>query len=376
MNRKSIKMGVISDVHLGHENTPTHRICTAIINEFLGNPEVAVSDIIFISGDFYHQLLDLSNSSSIDIIAIISCLLRYCASRSIKLRVLKGTGSHDYDQSQHFVSIAKHNNIPVDLKYFNTLDIEYIAEWDVNILYIPDEFRSEHSQTLLEVKALLIERNLKTVDIAIMHGMFEQQVPKGVNIPHHDSKEYLALVSGLIFIGHDHRHQSYKRITIPGSFDRLAHGEEHPKGFLTATLNQDNSYKVVFHENTAAKKYRTLNMTTIDSSDALAYIEDAIRLISDSASIRLLVRDFISYQVIIKHCRVKYPQHIWDIEREEKKKNKEKSVKDIVTTIKAPNSIDKHNIAHELEARLRRLYSDEVVLPTIALFNQEILHDL
>jgi hypothetical protein len=376
MNRKAIKMAVLSDVHLGHPNTPTDHICNAIIQEFLSNTEVAGSDIIFISGDFYHQLLDLSTSSSIDIIAIISYMLRYCATRNIKLRVLKGTGSHDYDQSQHFISIAKHNNIPVDLKYFNTLDIEYIAEWDINILYIPDEFRTEHSQTLVEVKALLIERNLKTVDIGIMHGMFEQQVPKCHDIPYHDSKEYLAIVTGLIFIGHDHKHQSYKRITIPGSFDRLAQGEEHAKGFLTATLNADNSYKVVFHENTLARKYLTFTMGDIDSKDALAYISDRVDLLSASASIRLIVKDFISYQVILKHCRYKYPQHTWEVEREVKKKDKEKTIKEIASAIQAPNTIDKNNIAQELASRLSKIHSDDIVLPALALFKQEILSGL
>jgi UDP-2,3-diacylglucosamine pyrophosphatase LpxH len=142
MNCKSLKISVISDVHLGHNNTPTAKICDAIREEFLTNIHVASSDILFISGDFFDQLLDLSSTSSIEIIGIISTLLRYCHNRNIKLRVLKGTGSHDYDQSQHFVSIAKHLNIPVDLKYFNVLDIEYISEWDINILYMTNKYKT------------------------------------------------------------------------------------------------------------------------------------------------------------------------------------------------------------------------------------------
>lgn len=369
-------MAVISDVHLGHNNTPTATICENIIEEFLANIHVAASDIIFISGDFFDQLLNFSAPSSIDIIGIISIVLRYCHNRNIKLRVLKGTGTHDYDQSQHFVSIAKHLNISLDLKYVNTLYIEYIPEWDINILYIPDEYRLLHSQTLLETKALLSERNLATVDIGIMHGMFDLQIPKGIDIPYHDSKEYLTLVSGLIFIGHDHKHQSYKRITIPGSFDRLTHGEEQPKGFLTAILNSDNSYKVTFHENTRAKKYLTFKMQDVLSSEALGYIDARISLLDASAAIRLLVLDYVGYQAILKHCRTKYPQHTWILERDEKKKGKSKSIMEIVRTIKAPNTINKNNIEQELSLRLKRSYSDDLVLPAMTLFTHEILHEL
>lgn len=377
MNLKSIRMGVLSDVHLGHDNTPTQSIANNIIRYFLSSPEVASSNIMFISGDLLDQLVDLSSSASLDIYSIMTTIIRYCSDRGIKLRILKGTPSHDYDQNQHFIGIAIANGIPVDIKYASTLSIEYIEEWDINILYVPDEWRREHSDTLLEVKALMIEKGIEHIDIAIMHGMFEQQVQKNWGIPTHDSKEYLALVKGLIFIGHDHRHQNYGRIVIPGSFDRLNHGEEYPKGFLTATLNNDYSYTVKFNENKGAKKYIALKMTKHDTESALSYIADKISLMDRPASIKLIVSDHIAYLPIVKHCRLTYPMHTWLLERDERKKGKGKSIKDIVSTISAPSTINITNIEAELSLRLSRLSDDSVKIhEAMNLFTTEILRDL
>lgn len=378
MNRKSIRISVISDVHLGHDNTPTNTITNNIINYFLSSPDVASSDIIFISGDLLDQLVSLSNGVSVDILTIMNIILRYCSDRGIKLRILKGTPSHDYDQNQHFVTLAKINNLPVDMKYINILDIEYISEWDINILYLPDEWRGQHLISEQEVKALLIERNLTHVDIAIMHGMFEQQVPKGVSIPTHNSVAYLSFVKGLIFIGHDHRYQNYGRITIPGSYDRIAHGEENPKGYVTAILNNDYSYTIKFHENKGAKKYLTIKLIKIPSENGLEVIDKVVALLDTSASIRLMVSDdYIAYQMVLKHCRAKYPQHTWLIERAESKKRKDKSIKDIVSTINAPNTINKLNIESELSARLFKLNPDkDAVTLAMNLFSTEVLREL
>ena len=116
-----------------------------------------------------------------------------------------------------------------------------------------------------------------------MHGQFEFQLPDFVRAQKHSSKEYLDLVTGLIFIGHVHRSTQYKRIIAQGSFDRLAQGEEEAKGHIRATRKADGTHEIVFIENKEAKRYVTVPCHYLTVEDAINKIENvALKLPPDS----------------------------------------------------------------------------------------------
>ena len=63
------------------------------------------------------------------------------------------------------------------------------------------------------------------------------------------------------FFGHVHKRSTYKKIEVAGSFDRLAHGEEEPKGFLDVTYYSEDNRVVKFVENKDAEVYTSITLT-------------------------------------------------------------------------------------------------------------------
>ena len=98
----------------------------------------------------------------------------------------------------------------------------------------------------------MITSGLTKVDYAVMHGQFDYQLPKHITgMPRHDSQKYLDIVKHYIFIGHIHTHSVYDRIIAQGSFDRLTHGQEEPKGYVVSIV--DDEEKISSLRNTYAR---------------------------------------------------------------------------------------------------------------------------
>ena len=57
---------------------------------------------------------------------------------NIILRILEGTPSHDWKQSKLFIHLNDLTKAGTDVKYIDSLSIEYIDKFGINVLY-PDE---------------------------------------------------------------------------------------------------------------------------------------------------------------------------------------------------------------------------------------------
>ena len=237
-----------SDNHLFHPRVPiAHTI--EVLDRIIANDEHAAGiDILYFAGDVFDREIPFGSDAVTPIYAWMIRLLRFCSKYDIVLRILYGTPSHDRKQSSRFYDLIEEFKIDVDFKYVNTLSIEFIARFGINVLYVPDEWRTDPAVTLGEVKDLLAENHLDKVDFAVMHGCFQFQLPPipKVQMKAHVAEEYLALVRHHIFIGHHHTFSVFDRICSHGSTTRLAHGEEGPKGYVVHDLMDDDSYVLTF----------------------------------------------------------------------------------------------------------------------------------
>ncbi len=260
-NSKYLASVTISDVHLHHPRTPTQLVVDNLIRELFHSDEVKKADIFWISGDLFDRLLTTADQDLGPIVHFIGRLLFFCEKYNIALRVLEGTGSHDYRQSlliQHFL---ENSGYKVDFKYFDRLTIDYEERFGIHVLYVPDELNTDASDTWHQVQALCNEHGVTQVDYAIMHGLFETQLPEHVHQPGaHLTTRYYELVRRYTLIGHHHVHRIFGNIIVPGSFDRLVHGEEGPKGHIQIKDYGDRA-EIKFVENKGAKIYRTVNLT-------------------------------------------------------------------------------------------------------------------
>jgi DNA repair exonuclease SbcCD nuclease subunit len=279
----------ISDIHLGHQRNNTADIIRNLNLAINDNYETSELDIIFLAGDVFDRLLTFQEDCISEITLWIERLLRLCDKYKITLRVLEGTPSHDWKQSKNFEPIFSSMHSNCDFKYVDTLSIEYIDKFKIHVLYVPDEWDKDPANTLQQVKNLLKDRNIEKVDFAVMHGNFEFQLPSFIKkIPRHDSQEYLDLVKHYIFIGHIHTFSSLDRIIAQGSFDRLSHGEEEPKGYVKATIDlQTNERNFFFIENKNARIYKTIELMNENLDENLQFIKSKVKDLPNNACVRI-----------------------------------------------------------------------------------------
>jgi DNA repair exonuclease SbcCD nuclease subunit len=94
-------------------------------------------------------------------------------------------------------------------------------------------------------------------------------------------------VRHLIFIGHVHTFSQYERIIAQGSFDRLSHGQEEPKGHVRAVVYQNGEREVTFVENTGAKKFITIDCTQDLLEETIEEIHRVVSELKPDSHVRL-----------------------------------------------------------------------------------------
>lgn len=309
---------VTSDVHLGHPSTPTEHIIESFKQTIL-NEKHQDLDILFIAGDLFDRLLDLSSREVHVIIGFFNYLLSYCTDNDIKLRVLLGTPSHDWKQSELLVKLNDIRVNKCDLIYHKQLDIEYIPSLNKHVLYIPDEWFNKGDDVNKQIQAKLMEHNITQVDIAILHGQFNYQVVgKKYEGFAYDEDYFLQLVRGFIHIGHYHTFSSHDRIIANGSLERLVHGEEEEKGCV---IVNDNSY--TFLPNVNSYTYKTIQVTMATTVERL---DKQIMKLPRNSHVRLLMSKDHPFNLTYPELKLRYMDYNL------KKKLKDATSEDLAVT--------------------------------------------
>lgn len=272
------RYGVISDVHVGHRRTPTWFILENL-NKYITNVKFMLEiDALFVTGDFFDRLLNLPTDDVDDIKEWVINLLRLSKKCNTPIRVLEGTPSHDWKQSALIPKENERHGINADVMFVDTLDIIKDDALGITIGYVPDEIRENCEQTTVEFKEIMATKGYDQVDVILMHGMFEFQIPKAAAkvISAFKEDEWTSLARIGIFIGHDHRHKTKYNIVIPGSWDRLAHNEEDLKGGLLVDY-RDGITEVYHLINRDAMRYITIRGLEMTDVEVIAKAEEALR---------------------------------------------------------------------------------------------------
>lgn len=360
MNKKEIKYLELSDVHLGHSRNTTPEILnnlTAFFHDFKHDSPFVNLDYVFIAGDLFDGLLDLSNKFTYDIIAWLNRLALFCARHDIALRVLEGTPSHDWKQSHLVKALANIVGVSLDFKYIDTLFIEHHEKNDLRILYIPDEWSDDADQTYQQVLKLLKENNIQQVDLGMFHGYFTYQCKIGMQTTQaHDPEAYLSLVNHFINIGHIHSFSTYKRIIASGSFDRLSHGEEEPKGAVLCTIREDNDDEFLFIENKTAKIFKTITLKSANIDQCYLQIEKVLAKLPINSYIRIKAKKNHPIYTALDEFKVKYPMYYFTKKsEEEEEEDKYLLVTDVLQSDVAytPITLTSENIVSSLMTEIR-----------------------
>ena len=286
---EKIKYLVLSDIHLGHKRNTTREILfnlTVYLDYLSPNSRFKDLDILFIAGDLFDQAMWVTDDDVVLIQQFASRLMKMCEHFGIRLRILEGTPSHDNHQPRILVPLAATYK-KLDFRYVETMCIESFTDLGITCLYMPDEFGGSALEAQRLIQEEMDNLHLEQVDIAILHGMFKYQLPEIASERFKlDEEFFLKRVKAFINIGHVHIYTTYERILAQGSFDRLSHGEEGPKGAIYIELHpQGNSF--YFVENTRAKKFVTCHVKTPDLEKAVAQVRKIASKLPDDAYLRI-----------------------------------------------------------------------------------------
>ena len=363
-----LRIASFSDIHLGANRTTTPEILAGLYDAFDKNRLYENIDVLVIAGDLFDRLLEVNNEHLTSIIVWMSYVIGQCERKDILLLILAGTKSHDRDQNELWISTAKAMRSGCKLHYANTLSIEYFKDWDMNVLFVPDNLNPDSAVTWSELEELMEAKGLKKVDFAVMHGQFQHQLPEFISEKSpatHKNSNYLNIVEHYIFVGHIHTHSVYDRILAQGSFDRMAHGEEEPKGFLMAEINlrgnvSDDWFK--FIPNPKAKKYITINCLGLELDQALVKIAQEIEILSDGEYARIEAEKtspiFSNMEEVMKIA----PLVKWSTLKRDLEQEAQERAIDTQPELQEwkPIRVDKTNIVEVVQAELASMMIDPV----------------
>lgn len=363
---RKLRVASFSDIHLGANRTTTPEILSAFYNVFDKDKLFENIDVLIIAGDLFDRLLEVNNQNLNDIVIWMSYVIRQCERKDIHLMILAGTKSHDRDQNQIWVAIANAMRSSCKLHYADTLSIVYFKDWDMNVLFVPDNWNTDASVTWSEVQDLLQAKGLTQVDFAVMHGQFQHQLPEFISEKSpvtHQNYNYLSIVKHYIFVGHIHTHSVFERILAQGSFERLSHGEEEPKGYLMAAMmlgtNGSNDW-YSFVANTKAKNYITINCLNLDLEEALKKIASSIEILSDGEYARIEAEKTSPIFANMVEVMALAPLIKWSTLKRDLEQEAEEKTHVSHTELQEwqPIKVDKTNIIDVIQAELNSLTID------------------
>lgn len=364
--KKALKILFISDIHLGHRKNHAQSMVGNLNKFFSCEKRFMGVDLVVLVGDVFDEALTLNSEHVAHIDAWVANVLRLCHKHNVKLRVLEGTPSHDRGQSERFTIIneiyAQHG-LGVDLRHVNTLSIEYFEDWDINVLYVPDEWNHSTDTTLQEVRDLMRSKGLSQVDFACMHGTMDYQLPAHIkNSPRHDSSAYSAMVRYMISIGHIHQFSVHDNIVAQGSFDRMCHGDEKPKGFISVEAEPRGNYSVEFVENELARKYITVVCQHDEMEDNLRQLDFAVKDLCAQSCVRVEAHHANAILANMDLLSARWPALTWsDLPRGKPDDNVEGALEDESIEYQ-PVSVRRDNITELVMNRLKKLQLSSDVL--------------
>ncbi len=365
-NPNYLNIAETSDVHLGHNRTPTEFIVTNLERAFPDNPETAALDIIIFAGDVFDQLIPLPEEGVVTEVEIwILGFLIICAKYDIMVFIDEGTPRHDRKQSYLFEHVNHIYKVGATIVYSKRLQVYKCPKHNASFLFVPDEWKPDHNETYREAAAAIARAGLDKVDFAIMHGAFEYQFPAHLDLPTHDSTLWLDLVREWIFIGHVHEKSQHDRILAAGSFDRLTFGEEAPKGHWRVKCRGKGkeSDEITFVENTHAMRYDTLDVEGMELTAVVKLVED--QNMQKGQNLRLLCTKLCPAFFTERELQNTFPDFrlIVKAKKEKASDRAESTQIDPLAPVRKVVAIDinRDNIRRLMEERLMEKITDESV---------------
>ncbi len=250
-------------------------------------------DLVVIAGDYFDAKMLLNSKASIYSIKWMCQLIQICNKRNIKIRIVRGTISHDNNQLNAFDSYDDGDNFRIIR--------ECTAEETLpgfNCLYCPDE--TIPTNDYMDKYAGILYGH--QYDAMFFHGSFDVVVPN-IAIQESESSGFNNVIFKYNFFknicrvmigGHWHDGDQNEHMYYTRSLNRWRFNEDNPKGFIYVTYDTDDkTYNLQRIENPFTEKYRTLHVNTRIFKSIEEYegvIEDTHVMLSDDPTCHVRIK--------------------------------------------------------------------------------------
>ena len=238
-------------------------------------------DVIVILGDLYNAESGLNNLDTVYSFKFGNDLKRIALSKGAKIRLIKGTHSHDQDQLFAFAQLF--DNSGVDFRLITEVTDEMLFE-DLRVLYIPEEYMEDKEEYY---KKWFDEKEF--YDFIFMHGLVDDAAFVAKNqesetthkkAPIFNTDDLIARTIGCIMSGHIHTMMNIKDVFYyVGSYSCWKHGEEEDKGYYIVNYDTNTrKYTAEFKINKLRKRFITVSIEkdneifNMDMVDAINYL--------------------------------------------------------------------------------------------------------
>lgn len=283
----------ISDIHFGASDPK--RLYNELLNEFIEPLDKDDDvDLIVISGDLLHRKLSLNSDDSIYCHAFIERIHSIIKDKNIKLRIIQGTLTHDYDQLRNFNYLIESSDTKIVTKLYE--ETMHVKNKNYSILYVPEEYCENPDDYYSEAFS-------KNYNLCFGHGAFKfsgihatSSERELKNAPVFDEDVFHDMVD-LTFFGHIHKGCNSKNVYYPGSFSRFAFGETEDKGYFIVNyepLKDDYKYNISFAINELATLYDTVKMSDlmnqypddVDKTEIIKHLNKMVK--SENHKVRII----------------------------------------------------------------------------------------
>ena len=267
-----------SDHHTLHQTTPTHHILGNLSQFFYKDNDLKEVDLVLFGGDLMDKLVDAPNPDMFKVKEWFKTFTDRCNACNTKVLLLEGTFFHEWGQPRTLVTVAPTG---FDFRYVDKIEVSRYPELeDLTILCVPDNLKAMDPDEIWEAALDVLKQNkLTKVDLVLFHQAFHDQLPTKMRHTTHDQARWESICEFIILSGHIHTPTIVGKRYCMGSFDRISHGEEHPKGAYIVDLDKTKkTCNVTFWENKKALPYVTLTVNEeVKAEELVKQLRDFIK---------------------------------------------------------------------------------------------------
>lgn len=258
----------IADIHFGKKDDK--KLYNELQEIFIKKVKEEGSNLDFIqvNGDTFDRQIRMNEEPAKLASKFILELNELSIEYDFKLRFLKGTLSHDFNQLEVYRNLEVTNP---NFRIFTTVTVDEIDPINqINFLQIPEEYVEDFDAHYGEY--LYLEEG--KWDMIFFHGTFDfagyihniNTTEKHMkNAPTFKVSQFKELAYGPVVGGHIHTKMEKDNVYYSGSFSRNGFGEEDDKGFYEIFYDLESlKYSLKFIENHLAPTYITVNLDDIE----------------------------------------------------------------------------------------------------------------